>query len=107
MGIETPCTIIFTSPELTLDEGRYLRTDLPPGSAWWVKWYDREEYAGLRFSCPCGCGCVGMFRIGSGHSKSPWQWDGNLLAPTFTPSMQVYFPCRWHGYLSKGVFRTE
>lgn len=107
MGIETPCTVLTYQPkDVKLGADGFLHTKSPPGTAWWVLWHGREEKAGLRFSCPCGCGTVGMFRIGTGHSKEPWRQLGdNDLAPTFVPSMQVFFPCKWHGYLDNGVFR--
>ena len=33
-----------------------------------------------------------------------WVWDGNVEAPTLTPSL--YLPGVWHGYLTDGVFKS-
>lgn len=40
-----------------------------------------------------------------------WGWDGNRTKPTITPS--IFFnmtvptaKCRWHGFITAGVFKT-
>jgi hypothetical protein len=58
---------------------------------------------GLVYLCPCGCGHTGVldFRLPSA-SRPSWEWDGNLEAPTLTPS--VNHVGHWHGYLRNGVW---
>ncbi len=34
-----------------------------------------------------------------------WQWDGNLEAPTLSPSIKI-LPNGWHGYLRNGKLET-
>jgi hypothetical protein len=57
---------------------------------------------GLNFVCPCGCGEV----LGVGFKPGSWTFDGNLDAPTVTPSIQHLDGCRWHGFLTAGEFKT-
>ena len=35
-----------------------------------------------------------------------WQWDGNKENPTITPSIQFLSGCKWHGFLTNGVWKT-
>jgi hypothetical protein len=65
------------------------------------------------FACPCGCMVVHNVKI-QGPSDPPpdpslgpcWAWDGNLEAPTLRPSLATVTPCRWHGFLTSGVFES-
>lgn len=44
------------------------------------------------FDCP-GCGFLHAVHISQGHTPRPvWGWNGNVDAPTFTPSIAV----SWH-----------
>jgi hypothetical protein len=92
---------IFQDPK---DNSLWTKT-LAPGMAWWVNGSD-DKRSGLRFVCPCGCGSVGFTPIRPGYTGSSWQWDGNEAQPTLTPSIQKLTPCRWHGYLTKGEFKS-
>jgi hypothetical protein len=71
-----------------------------PGDA---KWFANGsvQTAGLNFVCPCGCGQVAGVSVEPGR----WQWDGNRERPTITPSIQIMDGCRWHGFLTNGVFQ--
>ena len=93
----------FDEHTLKIDEsGAWQRPDLPPGTACWsTDMQDRK--AVLRFVCPCGCGCVIHTPI-KPFSERGWNWDGNETMPTLTPSILRTTGCRWHGYLTKGVF---
>ncbi len=64
------------------------------------------KIAGLVFNCPCGCRQVGGLDFDLPGVPSPkWQWDGNEAKPTLTPSIHRTNGCRWHGFLTNGVFR--
>lgn len=39
--------------------------------------------------------------VNGGHS---WAWDGNLLAPTLTPSVHIFG--NWHGWVRAGEMRS-
>lgn len=99
---------------MTYKDGRPYRTDVAPGAAWYGKGLrgkkDSEENetvenAVLHFACPCGCGACGGLPLTHWQSNG-WAWDGNKELPTCTPSVQMLTPCRWHGYLTKGVWRS-
>lgn len=57
----------------------------------------------MTFYCP-GCKCDHPYRI---QGKGPmWNWDGNMVTPTFTPSLLVNkdFPnSRCHLYVRDGI----
>ena len=40
----------------------------------------------------------------NGDEKSPrrWHWDGNMEAPTLTPSIGCDQLCGWHGHITAG-----
>lgn len=46
---------------------------------------------------------AGVVRIG-GPVHPCWEWDGNLDAPTLTPSLDLRGV--WHGWLQAGVFKS-
>lgn len=59
------------------------------------------------FTCPCGCGDQDIIPIKKGPQENAghrWGWDGNVEAPTLTPSIQRNTPCQWHGYMRAGKF---
>lgn len=87
------------------DQGRQDRLDLPPGACQWSE--DQSgETAGLHFVCPCGCGKTHAVTVNKGKKvEHAWEWNGDLEKPTLTPSIQCLSACRWHGYLTNGVFR--
>lgn len=80
---------------------------LAPGSAEWAVMYSGpSKVAGLLFICPCGCGSLGFLSIRKIDEHPSWVWNGDREKPTMTPSIQKTTPCRWHGYLTDGVFRS-
>lgn len=80
------------------------RKDLPPGSVEFTRRADGAVNC-IRITCPCGCGSVGTLPLWKDGAKDRWTWDGDLMNPTLTPSIQMLTPCRWHGYLIKGDFQ--
>lgn len=76
----------------------YGPTDTPCG--------DADRQGRLAYRCPRTGQPCGEIIIGKEHKPQlgcpTWQWDGNLEAPTLTPSIN----CRgcWHGYLRAGIF---
>ena len=65
------------------------------------RYADTGSVGGIAFRCPCGCGEESWLPVNRGDSG--WDWDGNEVAPTLSPSvLQSGFPCRWHGYLRNG-----
>lgn len=80
--------------------------DRQPGCA---KWYVHADSTwpgkewGLNFICPCGCGSLlGIVVAG----PKAWQWNGDRINPTITPSIRHMAGCEWHGYLTDGVFKS-
>lgn len=77
-------------------------------------WFDAEtpgafivvEIKGIRCVCPCGCGS--RFALSFvGHADSPrpaWTWDGDRARPTLSPSIRDLGGCKWHGFLTAGVW---
>ena len=39
---------------------------------------------------------------GQNGGRPQWDWDGNLEAPTFRPSINCEANCGWHGYIKAG-----
>lgn len=88
--------------EMYEDGVLYVR-DLPPASAVWMRGTD-DTIGSLWFTCPCGCGAVTAVTVNSRYGKA-WAWNGSEDKPTTTPSILRLDGCRWHGYLTDGVFR--
>jgi hypothetical protein len=57
---------------------------------------------GLTFRCPCGCGSIGGIHFALYNPR--WTWNGDKDNPTCTPSILRGDGCRWHGFLTNGVF---
>jgi len=67
------------------------------------------QICGLIEMCPCGCGKHGgvNFRIDGDTRKPPlWDWNGNEESPTLTPSILRLGGCKWHGFLTDGIFKS-
>lgn len=73
-----------------------------PGDFFFVK--DEMNHL-IQFLCPCGCGALGGINVDQANPNA-WSWDGNEDQPTITPSVSFLSGCRWHGYLTAGVFKT-
>jgi hypothetical protein len=60
----------------------------------------------LVVSCPCGGGeIIGLpIRLAADPEKKRpcWVWNGNVDAPTITPSVRRLDACKWHGFLTSG-----
>lgn len=82
----------------------------PPGSFDFSLGGDmRRGFHGLLFVCPCGCGDIGHLPLRIPPvvvaQQPSWDWDGNEEQPTLTPSIRKLDGCKWHGYLTRGVWR--
>lgn len=58
------------------------------------------------FVCPGPCKALSAIALRPVFDGSPqsWEFDGNLEAPTLTPSIH-HLGC-WHGYLTAGEFTS-
>lgn len=91
----------------TDEQGFLYKDGLTPGAAHFASGRSGDELIPnvvLRFSCPCGCGAVGALPINKQFNPQAWTWNGSTEKPTCTPSIQMLTKCRWHGYLTNGVF---
>lgn len=64
----------------------------------------------MYFNCPCGCEFHDAINVVEANEKDKfggWLWDGNEQKPTLTPSLRRNTPCKWHGFLTSGVWRAE
>ena len=86
------------------DEARWTRKDLPPGTGHWAKGLN-GQIAQLRFTCPCGCGDVISIPVVDGYGCK-WGWNQDTAKPTLTPSILRTTQCRWHGFLTNGIFTS-
>ena len=64
----------------------------------------------LIYICPNGkfCGVmIGPRAVAAPDAsrQSIWAWDGNVEAPTLTPSINCVGGCGWHGFITAGVMR--
>ena len=77
-----------------------------PGDYIFTGRYQKEGTYGMIFCCPCGCGSLGSlaFDNDTDEGRPRWHWNGSRDKPTLTPSIQKTDGCRWHGYLTDGVF---
>jgi hypothetical protein len=92
--------------EVTANLVESLFVDGNPGPAGSYKFYkitEEEGTAGLNFVCPCGCESIlGVSLAG----PNAWQWNEDRNKPTVTPSIRRLDGCKWHGYLTDGVFKS-
>lgn len=78
-----------------------------PGDFIFTTARDYEGHAGMIFLCPCGCKSPRsvVFRGAPNRDGRPsWQWNGNEDKPSLRPSLLATTGCRWHGFLTDGVF---
>lgn len=77
--------------------------------------YDKQNrICGMVEKCPCGCGaeggisfvgeCYGTREASKGRPL--WDWNGDEDKPTLIPSIQRTSGCKWHGFLTDGVFKS-
>jgi len=76
-----------------------------PGAIEYRLKYQSDEIAGIGFICPCGCGREGWLPFRPETSPA-WEWNGNKEKPTLRPSVLQVGGCRWHGFLTDGVWRS-
>jgi len=64
----------------------------------------------IQFVCPCG-NCKGHDTLPisadekvANSSSHCWHWNGDMDKPTLKPSLQRTSECKWHGFLTGGVF---
>lgn len=65
------------------------------------------DETGHRFHCicPCGCGAYMSLPINDTPGTHPsWSWNGDLEAPTLTPSIRDLGGCFFHGFLTGGIW---
>lgn len=68
-----------------------------------------EHHMHILCECPCGCGGamrLPLHRTGQ-NAKASWEWDGNLEKPTLTPSIRDLTGCKFHGFLTAGVWSFQ
>src|SRR6478735_782260 len=55
----------------------------------------------FKFRCPCGCGDLYRLSITrqpySSERPRVWHWNGDRIAPTLSPSVNMLQGCRYHG----------
>lgn len=59
----------------------------------------------IAFPCPGGRlkYCIQkIHRAPADEATRTWQWDGNVEAPTLTPSIGCDQRCGWHGHIING-----
>lgn len=75
-----------------------------PGDARFYSYRERAR-AGMLIRCP---GCASLVRLPLAPARNggaAWEWDGNVEAPTLSPSIRHVDPaCGWHGWLRSGEF---
>lgn len=92
-----------------LDVAARLVTKWPtkPGEFMFTKRKGKVGIFGMIFCCPCGCGESGSIAFkGSGKNRPEWNWNGKQDKPTLTPSLNKQDDCKWHGFLTDGVFKS-
>lgn len=74
----------------------------------------RREGVGLSFDCPCGCGCRAFIYFENPldggfiipEHQPNWKRTGDTFETlTLFPSLQRNSDCKWHGFLTDGVFK--
>ena len=93
--------ITFTTDIFGGMTDQFTRPDLAPGTAQWTE--ETANAQSLLFICPCGCAKVRSVPV-KGERK--WNWNGDRELPTLTPSIKIVGECNWHGWLTKGEWRT-
>lgn len=73
-----------------------------PGAFWW----QGDPPTRMSFVCPCGCGSIGGVGVGPAQAPAVWEWNGDMDKPTVRPSILFLSGCKWHGFLTDGVFRS-
>lgn len=80
-----------------------------PGMGEWAtdKRSERTDgIVGLMFMCPCGCGEICAIDTQAKGKRPVWLWNGDTKKPTLRPSLLRTAGCKWHGFLTDGVFKA-
>jgi hypothetical protein len=95
---------------------------LQPGDFWLRRWEggntdDLTKADSLAFVCPasdpsnpvlCGGGHGILIGIPGKPPESPsWAFNGDLQNPSLSPSVNCTGGCRWHGYLTNGIWNGQ
>jgi hypothetical protein len=72
-----------------------------PGAAWWLRLDSAPDV--LMFICPCGCGSVTGLPVNARHGNH-WKFNGDEVSVTLAPSVFKQTACKWHGFLTNGVW---
>lgn len=81
--------------------------DLPEKPGEYLFVYHSGKACGIDFCCPCGkCSQASYlpFRDTELSTEPSWEFDGNMEKPTLKPSILRTSECKWHGYLTDGIF---
>lgn len=62
-------------------------------------------YSTIIYICPCGCDQLVSLPVATGPKQDRfWFWDGNKESPTLQPSIRRLDGCKFHGYLTGGMW---
>lgn len=68
-----------------------------------------EGISAIVFYCPNGTNRICQIPLTLGppvdadaRGERLWHWDGNMRAPTITPSIGCNTRCGWHGHITAG-----
>lgn len=87
------------------EQGLKTKHTFHAGTSAWVK--DAQgKIVIIRFVCPCGCSDVCSVPIDPSFDKQAWNFNGNYVQPTLTPSILRLSGCKWHGFLTNGEWIT-
>ena len=80
------------------------RTESKPGRVCFV------GEGGLGINCP-GCGHESYLPFEGATSTTKhgpsWEWNGDKVQPTLSPSVHSTGCCGWHGWLRKGIWISQ
>ena len=81
-----------------------------PGDFYFAPLADLPGEFILYFKCPCGNDEVAGIHVGDKRKprshRPSWEWNGDFDKPTCKPSILRRGGCKWHGYLTDGVFKS-
>lgn len=73
--------------------------------------FNAQGVDGIAFYCPNGKNRICEIPLTLGPAQAAvedrrWHWDGNMEAPTITPSIGCESRCGWHGNIINGETRA-
>ena len=81
--------------------------------------FNPEGIDSIQFRCPAvgprgrPCQCSIPLTLGppeDGPGERRWHWDGNMLSPTISPSINCSghpYRCGWHGSVTNGCWQPD